>query len=807
MQMAAVASPHIESVILRFVESNAHRPPTAAVICAALVGSVGSAARDYHDAASFGALSNYTREQVSDVLRGLIRGRRLRADRGGIVILRPPTDTAPTITTPRDASAPRAPLIRTIINDDGIEPRGSSRAGASLAERAVNVPLPSPGPGATAGVKRAREEAARASPATLHKRVAAAVVAPQGHRMMTATHVPAQAAALNKVMPAAPAAAVSAVAASSTRTSVPSVGLHDDLAGMEDILLADDFELPRAGTPAPPPPPTAVARAPARSPVDDIAALLLGSPPREPERTYAAAAPAPADGDEDVDLSSLSEEQRAVYDFVMQGKSVFFTGSAGTGKSHLLRIIIAGLKAAQRAAGKSDSVYITAPTGIAACNIGGTTLHSFAGIGQGNKTGMELAADLERSHGAAAKRWKAAAVLVVDEVSMLDGFTFDKLELIARRVRHTDRPFGGIQVVLAGDFLQLPPVASRRDAAPAASGRGRGFSRGGRGGGSRAPHPTSIAAATAAAAAGDTDMRFCFEADCWDKVLDAEIALTRVYRQKDPAFISLLNELRMGRVSAESERTLKSCGAVVEDMEKRFGIKPTRIFARNSEVDSTNDTELARCAGPKFEYDARDEGMDPHLSALVSSCPAPARLELKRTAQVMLLKNLDSERGLVNGARGIVVDFQRNPEGGWPPMLPVVSFERGGDAPVQVTVDVATWSTELGSAVVAQRSQVPLKLAYALSIHKSQGMGISLLEVSLTNIFEYGQAYVALSRAVALDRMRVRGFTRKCAKAHPRVLEYYQRLRAKGTRLVPALAAARAAKQSAAADEDDGPRL
>ncbi|RYG50316.1 hypothetical protein EON66_11970, partial [archaeon] len=241
------------------------------------------------------------------------------------------------------------------------------------------------------------------------------------------------------------------------------------------------------------------------------------------------------------------------------------------------------------------------------------------------------------------------------------------------------------------------------------------------------------------------------------------------------------------------------------------GMKPTRIFSVNQEVDRVNQEELSHCSGQavtyvsssnarvlspppcslacaakpvnlfcmRCRYNALDVGEEPHLSALQKNCPAPAFLELRVNAQVMLLKNLETGSGLVNGTRGIVTGFVRPSDDDTFSSVPVVTFERPGGAGgfiSNVAVYPQAWKTELGTVLAASRTQIPLKLAYAMSIHKSQGMTISLLEVSMARIFEFGQAYVALSRAVSLERLRIVGFKPQSIRAHPRVSEFYKTL-------------------------------
>ena len=353
-------------------------------------------------------------------------------------------------------------------------------------------------------------------------------------------------------------------------------------------------------------------------------------------------------------------------------------------------------------------------------------------------------------------RWREVRVLVIDEVSMLDAGLFDKLDYIARRVRGRDLPFGGIHLVIAGDFFQLPPVGLT-GGAPSAVG----------------DQPTP-------------PIKFAFEAAAWSRSIYAQLTLRRVFRQKDGGFVQMLNEFRVGIVTPDAERAVQAAGATVRAMEAARSLtKPTSIYALNKNVDEVNFRELARCEGTAVDYTAIDSGEEPFISTLRSSCIAPTALSLKVGAQVMLIKNLDAEKGLVNGARGFVSRFVNGvPEVTFSVSAHAKSKNTTGDAAgastdavsddISMVLQPQEWTLELGSRVVATRQQIPLKLAYALSIHKSQGMTIDLLDVSMKGVFEYGQAYVALSRAVSLDRVRVSAFTASLVKAHPVVVAYYK---------------------------------
>ena len=227
----------------------------------------------------------------------------------------------------------------------------------------------------------------------------------------------------------------------------------------------------------------------------------------------------------------LSDEQRSVLDLVAEQKrSVFFTGSAGTGKSVLLRETIKVLR--QKYQREMDRVAVTASTGLAACNVGGVTLHSFAGIGLGKEAVPELVRKIKRNQ-KARQRWLRTKILIIDEISMVDGDLFDKLEAIARAIRNNGRPFGGIQLVITGDFFQLPPV----------------------------PDYGRVS-------------KFSFDAATWNTSIQHTIGLTQVFRQKDPGasidevdrrclltitvFANMLNEMRLGRLTPKSNDAFRA---------------------------------------------------------------------------------------------------------------------------------------------------------------------------------------------------------------------------------------------------------
>ncbi|XP_041133433.1 ATP-dependent DNA helicase PIF1-like [Polyodon spathula] len=409
----------------------------------------------------------------------------------------------------------------------------------------------------------------------------------------------------------------------------------------------------------------------------------------------------------------LSTEQSLVLSAVLSGKNVFFTGSAGTGKSFLLKRIVGSLP--------PKSTYATASTGVAACHIGGTTLHAFAGIGSGSAP-LEQCLELALRPGVL-QHWTSCRHLIIDEVSMVEGEFFDKLEAIARSIRRSSEPFGGIQLIVCGDFLQLPPVTK-----------------------------------------GKEKIKFCFQSRSWRKCIHVNMELTEVRRQTDKTFISLLQAVRLGRVTEED--TAQLMRTTYHKIEKD-GILATRLCTHKDDVELTNEKKLQQLPGESRIFEALDS--DPQLVKMIDAqSPVGRVLQLKVGAQVMLTKNLEVQKGLVNGARGVVVGFETGNKG-----FPLVRFLCG----VTEVMKMQRWMFKAGNGIYLSRQQLPLKLAWAISIHKSQGMSLDCVEISLSRVFESGQAYVALSRARSLQGLRVMDFDPKVVRANPEVLQFYSKLR------------------------------
>ena len=432
-------------------------------------------------------------------------------------------------------------------------------------------------------------------------------------------------------------------------------------------------------------------------------------------------------------MDSLNEQQRKAADAVLAGESLFITGPGGTGKSFLLQTLHDHFESL------SKKLAITAMTGCAALLIGpyAKTLHSWAGIGLGRGS-VDAIVEAIVKDGKKKKRWRADC-LVIDEVSMMTPALLELLDAVGQRVRKNKAPFGGLQMVFVGDFYQLPPVAKDGPAA------------------------------------------FAFTSPLWPA---KTIELTQILRQKDPVFQQILNEARRGELSPDSYAALEARKTM--DW-KRQEIKPTLLFTKNNDVNAINENQLAKLVGeekiftattsahPKMPAQAVQWAVD-KLDKDASYEPV---LKLKVRAQVMLLKQLmrdDTDdkgravkcpiQGLVNGSRGIVTEFAYDG-------YPMVKFLNGPPYPVKV--GPAPWDSDAEKPEEkVTREQVPLRLAYALTIHKAQGASLdsALIDVG-PSTFEYGQAYVALSRVRSLEALFIYEIAAKAFKAHPAVKEFY----------------------------------
>jgi ATP-dependent DNA helicase PIF1 len=444
-------------------------------------------------------------------------------------------------------------------------------------------------------------------------------------------------------------------------------------------------------------------------------------------------------------LETLTQQQLSVIDHLLEGDNLFLTGGGGVGKSYLLSVIYTefpGLKKRMFAAKNPGSVaklpriQMCAMTGCAALLLGhkAKTLHSWAGIGLGKGSVSELYVKIRRNQ-KSMRSWLCTDLLIIDEVSMMTAELLDKLNEIGKKVRGNKKPFGGIQVLLVGDFFQLPPVNK-----------------------------------------SDEATKFAFESDAWRELITSSIELTEIQRQKDEIFQRVLKEARVGSLTKESCELLAKYQG--RDW-KENKIRPTLLFPRRAEVDMINDSNLRALTGRRYTYKARlvydgkipegfnenDEGFQKALQMFDSDAAYSKELELMLNAQVMLIANTDPDSGLVNGSRGVITGFCPSTE------LPVVEFLNG----VKKVVGTHTWPIEDFEFV--SRAQVPLRLAYAVTIHKSQGATLDSALVDIgSGVFEFGQAYVALSRVRSMEALYVYDFDPTAFKAHPKVKEFYKKL-------------------------------
>lgn len=458
-----------------------------------------------------------------------------------------------------------------------------------------------------------------------------------------------------------------------------------------------------------------------------------------------------------IDSSSLNADQKAAADYVFAGGNAFLTGAAGVGKSYLLNHLIRGLRAKHECGGGAPShshggavVVVAAATGIAATHIGGATIHSWAGVmlGQG---GARVLVPRVLKNAAACHRWRKAKVLILDEVSMIDGLFFEALDAVGREVRKCrSKPFGGLQLVLSGDFFQLPPVSLN-------------------GGG------------------------FAFECPAWTNAAVKMVELKTVVRQSgDRSFVNLLNQIRVGLCPSHISDTLEACHVSRKPVPSD-GIVPTKLYCTNKNVDEENNRKLNQLGGAVrlFRADDKFKGnynrqTQTNITKMMDK-KIPAELRLKIGAQVMLTRNMPLQH-LVNGSRGVVKSFQEEGKceakssqgyGGPGPggtgaskqQYPVVHFANG----VRLLVKDED-NFQGGAAGAMTRSQLPLKLAWSITVHKSQGMTIERAELQLDDAFDYGQVYVALSRLTALAGLWVRGgrVTQSQVKAHSKVKAFYR---------------------------------
>jgi ATP-dependent DNA helicase PIF1 len=391
------------------------------------------------------------------------------------------------------------------------------------------------------------------------------------------------------------------------------------------------------------------------------------------------------------------------------GANVFLTGSPGSGKTYTVRAYVDWLRS------HDIEPSITASTGVAATHIHGLTIHAWSGIGiTDNFSPYEI--DRIASKEPVAKRIQKTSVLIIDEISMLSGTLLDAVDAVCRQVRGIDLAFGGIQVVVVGDFFQLPPVA----------GRGR-------------------------------QVPFAFESAAWKSLHLVTCYLTEQHRQDDGQFLSLLSAIRAGNFADDEAELLQERFTTVE----KVSLEIPRLYTHNADVDRLNDAQLAHLPGNGKVFMMESTGKANIVESLKRGCLSPERLTLKEGAVVMCTKN-NSSLGYANGTLGKIVGFDEDNS------YPLIETLDGR----VITIPTAEWVVEEEGKVRAKIIQIPLRLAWAITVHKSQGQSLDAAAMDLSRAFEYGQGYVALSRVRTLDGLHLLGWSAQALAVHPLVARH-----------------------------------
>lgn len=438
----------------------------------------------------------------------------------------------------------------------------------------------------------------------------------------------------------------------------------------------------------------------------------------------------------------LSPEQQAAFDAYKEKKNLLVTGPGGTGKSELIRHIVADATEA------GLTFQVCALTGCAADQLRckARTIHSWASLGLATGSVGEV---VDRIYKQKQKRtcWTKTDLLIIDEVSMMSAKLLNIIDLLARKARRNSQPFGGLQLLLFGDFYQLPPVGNKDGDDPASA-------------------------------------MWAFEYHRWNEIISEVIELKTVFRQTDKAFVKALHQIRVGRLSKSSCAMMSSrVGAVLTPPN---GVVPTRLVPLRRQADAINAKHLADITAETHVFEMENESQDTGSSQtskgfvapltqmtveyeqkyLASSCICEKSITLKQGAQVMCVANLDmdDERPIVNGSQGVVMGFS----GGMPRVL----FTNGRE----MLMPKHSWASERHPSISIK--QVPLILAWAVTIHKAQGATLSYAEVDAgSGVFECGQTYVALSRVRSLEGLTLTSFNPSKIILDQKVIEFYEECR------------------------------
>jgi hypothetical protein len=407
--------------------------------------------------------------------------------------------------------------------------------------------------------------------------------------------------------------------------------------------------------------------------------------------------------------------QNTTLDILKTGANVFITGSAGTGKTYILNKYIVYLKQ------RGIKSTIVAPTAIAASHLQGQTIHSYFSLGINDMIDNSFIEKLLTKK-YLQTRFKNLKILIIDEISMVSPNIFLSIDMILQAFKQNNKPFGGIQVILSGDFFQLPPIIKN-----------------------------------------GSNKKFAWQCRSW-KELDLQTCyLEKKYRQNDDDLIFILDEIRDAKISQKTYDILNSRLNAKLDID----FIPTKLYTHNLDVDRINNNELDKLNTKPFSFEYKSEGTKSNIEKLFKSSLVPEKLILKKDAVVMFIKN-NSEKNYINGTTGIVVDFSKDDN------LPMVKLSTGD----VIKVDYEDWSIENENGkIVAHISQIPLKLAWAITIHKSQGMTLDAAQIDLSKTFEVGQGYVSLSRIKNINGLKLLGYNDMSLQVDPLILSIDSRIK------------------------------
>ena len=399
-------------------------------------------------------------------------------------------------------------------------------------------------------------------------------------------------------------------------------------------------------------------------------------------------------------------DQKTALKILHSGENVFITGQAGSGKTFLLNKFI------NEARKKGKTVAVTATTGLAATHLNGTTIHSWSGMGVANSISGNFYSKIRKPR---RENICETDILIIDEISMLHDYRLDMVNAILKKIRKNNSPFGGIQLVMSGDFFQLPPVNRYDDEFKG------GF-------------------VTESVAWRQAGLKICY--------------LNEQHRQADEELSAILTAMRTNNLKRDQVQTLLNR----IDAEAPSNEIVTKLYTTNRDVDIINKKELAKIKGKAYFYSQETEGTKHYVEVLRRAILAAPILELKKGAHVMSIKNSPDGK-YVNGSLGEVVDFKYGD--------PVVKFNNGNT----VRIKTSEWNLADGEIVLASIEQIPLKLAWAITVHKSQGMTLDGAEIDLSRAFVEGMGYVALSRVKNLHSLYLKGLNKMAITVSSEAIE------------------------------------